>query len=177
MKKKNGKCTSTPTPPAPAPAPAPAPPPPEPVNYTPPINISRMAVRAGETCNNMKAEWIKPISGSQLFKLCNVYYNSETNRRCVPGVPGVPGGVCQEGVSLPSSIKCSQLMPVTYIGASSCETINNNSIKLSVNFPNGNSWNQGLCEGYYDKDSSICVGSAMGSGHPCKKSNIKKCYS
>ncbi len=144
-----------------------------PVNYTPPINISGMAVPTGDACNDMKAEWIEPKSGSQLFKLCNVYYNSRTNKRCSPSVFG---GVCQEGVSLPSSIKCSQLMPVNYIGASTCEKIPNNSVKLSVNFKNGNSWNQGLCEGYHEGDN-ICVGSGSGSSHPCIKSSTKKCYS
>jgi len=159
--------TPKPTPPG-TPKPTPGP-----INYIPPINISGMAVPTGDTCNDMKDEWIKPKSGSRLNKLCNVYYNSRTNKRCSPSVFG---GVCQEGVSLPSSIKCSQLMPVNYIGASTCEKIPNNSVKLSVNFKNGNSWNQGLCEGYHEGDN-ICVGSGSGSSHPCIKSSTKKCYS
>jgi hypothetical protein len=144
-----------------------------PENYIPPINISGMAVPTGDTCDDMKDEWIKPKSGSRLNKLCNVYYNSETNRRCGPGVSG---RVCSEGVSLPSSIQCSQLIPVNDIGASSCDSITDNSVELSVKFPNGNGWNQGLCHGYHE-GGNICVGSAIGAGHPCIKSNTKKCYS
>ena len=149
-----------------------------PENYIPPINISGMAVPTGDTCNDMKGEWIEPKSGSQLNKLCNVYYNSKTNRRCGPGGPAGPDGVgvCSEGVSLPSSIQCSQLIPVNDIGASSCDSITDNSVKLSVKFPNGNGWNQGLCHGYHE-GGNICVGSAIGAGHPCIKSNTKKCYS
>ena len=193
---KDKKCVKpTPTP-SPTPTPGPAGPAgpagpsgaPEKVNYKPPFKINGINVPTNDTCNDLEWEWVRlkgySIPGTP-SKLCNVYYNGNTNRRCSPGPQGAYGG-CIEGPKLPTSIQCSELRSVRtpsldYQGGGSCNTIKDIDVKVSKNWAfDGNTspdygWNQGLCEAYHDGEY-ICEGSPMGSGHPCVKSSTKKCY-
>jgi hypothetical protein len=131
----------------------------------PPPYIPAIGLPGNITCENMESDWVRPISDNDgKKKYCNVYYNIKTKRRCKPG-----GSVCMEGDYFNSSIKCEKL-----IDSKKCDTITNDDVKLGVPFADGNRWNQGLCQAYQE-NGNICVGSPMGSGHPCIKSNEKKC--
>ena len=135
--------------------------------YIPPINILSIGDSPidNENCSNMESDWVRPQSDNDgKKKYCNVYYNSDTNRRCKPD----PGRVCMEGDDFDSSIKCEKLIDYQ------CNAITDDDVKLGVPFADGNRWNQGLCQAYHEY-GNICVGSPMGSGHPCIKSNEKKC--
>ena len=157
------------------------------MDYNAPIDINNILVKSGWPCDNLHEKFIT-TDGNKDTTLCNAFHNSASGNRCEPA-PGTqswihPVDTCTEGKTQGTEIKCKDLRNKHH---SKCREVTDEEITAVGEFHDQKNWNQDLCQAFYESDpkyrgnipnykntGSICTKN-WNKGHPCIKSETKKC--